>query len=61
MSDNLLVQRSAISTLRSPHLVMPRETDPDNRMTHWSVHSIEQRTGISRPNATTHRQRNKPI
>jgi hypothetical protein len=33
------------------HLVMARGTDRDNRKTQWSVHSIEQRTGISRPNA----------
>jgi hypothetical protein len=32
------------------HLVMARGTGPDNRTTQWSVHSIEQRTGISRPN-----------
>jgi hypothetical protein len=32
-------------------LVMARGTGPDNRTTQWSVHSIEQRTGISRPNA----------
>jgi hypothetical protein len=30
---------------------MARGTGPDNRTTQWSVHSIEQRTGISRPNA----------
>jgi hypothetical protein len=33
------------------HLVMARGTGPDNRTTQWSVHSIGQRTGISRPNA----------
>src|SRR5215470_19294508 len=33
------------------HLVIARGTGPDNRTTQWSVHSIEQRTGISRPNA----------
>jgi hypothetical protein len=33
------------------HLVMARGTGPDNRTTQWSVHSIEQRTAISRPNA----------
>jgi hypothetical protein len=33
------------------HLVMARGTGPDNRTTQWSVHSIEKRTGISRPNA----------
>jgi hypothetical protein len=33
------------------HLMMARGTGPDNRTTQWSVHSIEQRTGISRPNA----------
>jgi hypothetical protein len=33
------------------HLVMARGTGRDNRTTQWSVHSIEQRTGISRPNA----------
>src|SRR5262249_53888627 len=32
------------------HLVMARGTGRDNRTTQWSVHSIEQRTGISRPN-----------
>jgi hypothetical protein len=42
------------------HLVMARGTGRDNRTTR-SMHSIEQRTGISRPNATTHRQRNNPI
>jgi hypothetical protein len=30
---------------------MARGTGRDNRTTQWSVHSIEQRTGISRPNA----------
>ena len=34
------------------HLVMARGTSRDNRTTQWSVNSIEQRTGISRPNAT---------
>jgi hypothetical protein len=33
------------------HLIMARGTGRDNRTTQWSVHSIEQRTGISRPNA----------
>lgn len=33
------------------HLLMARGTGRDNRTTQWSVHSIEQRTGISRPNA----------
>ena len=33
------------------HLIMARGTGRDNRKTRWSVHSIEQRTGISRPNA----------
>ena len=33
------------------HLLMARGTGRDNRRTQWSVHSIEQRTGISRPNA----------
>ncbi|MGA8699462.1 MAG: hypothetical protein WB689_37675 [Xanthobacteraceae bacterium] len=33
------------------HLVMARGTGRDNRTTQWSVHSIEQCTGISRPNA----------
>jgi len=33
------------------HLIMARGTARDNRTTQWSVHSIEQRTGISRPNA----------
>jgi hypothetical protein len=30
---------------------MARGTGRDNRTTQWSVHSIEQHTGISRPNA----------
>jgi hypothetical protein len=34
------------------HLVMARGTGPDNRTTQWSVHSIEQRTGISRSAAS---------
>ena len=29
------------------HVVMARGTGRDNRTTQWSVHSIEQRTGIS--------------
>jgi hypothetical protein len=33
------------------HLVMARGTGRDNPTTQWSVHSIEQRAGISRPNA----------
>jgi hypothetical protein len=33
------------------HLLLARGTGRDNRTTQWSVHSIEQRTGISRPNA----------
>jgi hypothetical protein len=33
------------------HLIMARGTGRNNRTTQWSVHSIEQRTGISRPNA----------
>jgi hypothetical protein len=33
------------------HLIMARGTGRDNRTTQWSVHSIEQRTGVSRPNA----------
>jgi hypothetical protein len=33
------------------HLIMARGTGRNNRKTQWSVHSIEQRTGISRPNA----------
>jgi hypothetical protein len=33
------------------HLIMARGTGRDNRTTQWSVHAIEQRTGISRPNA----------
>src|SRR4029453_5566569 len=32
-------------------LIMARGTGRNNRTTQWSVHSIEQRTGISRPNA----------
>ena len=34
------------------HLIMARGTGRDNRTTQWSVHAIEQRTGISRPNAS---------
>lgn len=33
------------------HLVMARGSSRDNCTTQWSVNSIEQRTGISRPNA----------
>jgi hypothetical protein len=33
------------------HLIMARGTGRDNRTTQWSVHSIEQHTGISRTNA----------
>jgi hypothetical protein len=33
------------------HLVMARGTGRDNPTTQWSVHPIEHRTGISRPNA----------
>src|SRR5262245_38617782 len=33
------------------HLVMARGTGRNNRTTQWSVHSIEQRTGVSRPKA----------
>jgi hypothetical protein len=33
------------------HLIMGRGTGRDNITTQWSVHSIERRTGISRPNA----------
>jgi hypothetical protein len=33
------------------YLIMARGTGRNNRTTQWSVHSIEQRTGISRPNA----------
>jgi hypothetical protein len=33
------------------YLVMARGTGRDNRTTQWSVHAIETRTGISRPNA----------
>ncbi|HME29232.1 MAG TPA: hypothetical protein VKE53_05145 [Pseudolabrys sp.] len=44
---------AAVSGLNSAiaHLLMARGTGRDNRKTQWSVHSIEQRTGISRPNA----------
>lgn len=44
---------AAIGGLNSAvaHLIMARGTGRDNRTTQWSVHSIEQRTGISRPNA----------
>jgi DNA-binding transcriptional ArsR family regulator len=45
---------AAIGGLNSAvaHLIMARGTGRDNRTTQWSVHSIEQRTGISRPNAS---------
>ena len=33
------------------HLVIARGTGRDNHVTQWSVHAIEERTGISRPNA----------
>lgn len=33
------------------HLIMARGSGRDNRTTQWSVHSVEQHTGISRPNA----------
>ena len=33
------------------HLILARGTGPDNVTTQWSVNAIEQRTGISRPNA----------
>lgn len=33
------------------HLILARGTGPDNVRTQWSVNAIEQRTGISRPNA----------
>ena len=33
------------------HLLLARGTGPDNLTTQWSVNAIEQRTGISRPNA----------
>jgi hypothetical protein len=33
------------------HLIMARGTGRDNRTTQWSVHAIEQHSGISRPNA----------
>ena len=33
------------------HLILARGTGRDNRITQWSVNAIEQRTGISRPNA----------
>jgi hypothetical protein len=44
---------AAIGGLNSAvaHLIMARGTGRDNRTTQWSVHSIEQRTGISRPKA----------
>jgi hypothetical protein len=34
------------------HLVMARGTGPNNATTQWSVNAIEQRTGISHPNAS---------
>ena len=34
------------------YLIMARGTNRDNRITQWSVNSIEQRTNISRPNAS---------
>ena len=33
------------------HLILARGTGRDNRISQWSVNAIEQRTGISRPNA----------
>ena len=33
------------------HLILARGTGPDNVTTQWSVNAIEQRTGVSRPNA----------
>jgi hypothetical protein len=33
------------------HLIMARGTARDNVTTQWSVNAIEQRTGMSRPNA----------
>ena len=33
------------------NLILARGTGPDNVTTQWSVNAIEQRTGISRPNA----------
>ena len=33
------------------HLILARGSGPDNVTTQWSVNAIEQRTGISRPNA----------
>jgi hypothetical protein len=33
------------------YLIMARGTGRDNRTTQWSIHAIETRTGISRPNA----------
>jgi hypothetical protein len=51
--DRSAFRCAAVGGLNSAiaHLLMARGTGRDNRTTQWSVHSIEQRTGISRPNA----------
>jgi hypothetical protein len=51
--DRSAFRCAAVGGLNSAiaHLIMARGTGRDNRTTQWSVHSIEQRTGISRPSA----------
>jgi len=51
--DLVAFRCAAVGGLNSAvaHLIMARGTGPDNRTTQWSVHSIEKRTGISRPKA----------
>jgi hypothetical protein len=51
--DRGVFRCAAVGGLNSAmaHLIMARGTGRDNRTTQWSVHAIEQRTGISRPNA----------
>jgi hypothetical protein len=51
--DRSAFRCAAVGGLNSAiaHLLMARGTGRNNRTTQWSVHSIEQRTGISRPNA----------
>ena len=51
--DRSAFRCAAVGGLNSAiaHLIMARGTGRDNRTTQWSVHSIEQRTGVSRPNA----------
>jgi hypothetical protein len=51
--DRSAFRCAAVGGLNSAiaHLIMARGTGRDNHTMQWSVHSIEQRTGISRPNA----------